>query len=48
MAKLLKATIYFCESYNPTRGAIGKANRLLRTKLPKQIDLNKLEQIRDR
>lgn len=45
MAESLGATIYFCEPYKSyQKGAIENANRLLRTKLPRQTNLNKLEQ----
>ncbi len=45
IAKSLKADIYFCEPYKSyQKGGIENANRLLRTKFPKKMDIDQVEQ----
>ncbi len=45
IAKNLKATIYFCEPYKSyQKGDIENANRLLRTKFPKRMNIDQVEQ----
>lgn len=45
IAKSLNAAIYFCDPYKSyQKGGIENANRLLRTKFPKRIDIDQLDQ----
>jgi IS30 family transposase len=45
IAQNLKANVYFCEPYKSyQKGGIENANRLLRTKFPKRMDIDQIEQ----
>lgn len=45
MSEKLKAIIYFCDPYKSwQKGAIENANKLLRTKLPRKINIDSMEQ----
>lgn len=45
MSRKLKSKIFFCDPYKSyQKGAIENANKLLRTKLPRKIDINSMEQ----
>ena len=45
MSKKLKAIIYFCDPYKSwQKGAIENANKLLRTKLPRKINIDSMQQ----
>jgi len=45
MSKKLKAIIYFCDPYKSwQKGAIENANKLLRAKLPRKINIDSMQQ----
>lgn len=45
MSEKLKAIIYFCDPYKSwQKGAIENANKLLRTKLHRRINIDSMEQ----
>lgn len=45
IAKNLKANVYFCEPYKSyQKGGVENANRLLRTKFPKKMDIDQIDQ----